>query len=463
MSISVKIKTSKKFLIIGFGYRTGLATANYLARHGLEVAVSDTKNEKLLTELIEKLDKRVTLYAGCQDISLLEKGFDIIVLSPGVPAAIELVKTAIKRNILVISEVELAYAFMQGAWIAITGTDGKSTTTSLVNYILKKLGLDSREGGNIGIPLISLVNDSSKKSITVAELSSFQLESVHEFCPDVAAILNISPDHLDRYENMDTYFDAKMRMVKNQKNNDYFIYNADDPRIANAAQNVSVPVRSFSLQDKSADAFYNGGAIYLNNGNAASMIIDTAKLKIIGLHNVQNVMCAVLIVKSLSDKLGFNFKFEDIAAACYSFKGLEHRMEDAGSYAERFFINDSKATTVGAVEMALKSLKTSTVLILGGKAKGDDYSRLIESIDKNIRAIVLIGETAKEFSEIFKSFDPVSAANMDDALRISMQLSVKGDTILLSPACASFDMYKNFEERGRAFKESINKLQQGVL
>jgi len=453
----------KRVLVVGLGYRTGVAAAGFLSGRGADVTVSDIKSEDELKDLIAKLPSNVKVIAGHQNPSILDAGFDLVVLSPGVPAGIPLIKEALNRKIPVISEIELAFRNMKGSIIGITGTDGKSTTTSLTGHIFKELGFNTFVGGNIGIPLISFTDDTTEKSVTVIELSSFQLETVDTFKPDVAAILNVTPDHLDRYSDMNGYFDAKKNIFKNQDNEDFFIYNRDNDILENSRKDYPSRTLTFSIDDDSADAFCRDGVIYIIHEGTTIPVVKVKKLSILGIHNIQNVMASLLMVNSLHKKLGLDPDFYMIAEACYSFKGLEHRMEFTGVYMGRTFVNDSKATTIGAVEMAVKSIKDKGVVIIGGRTKGDDYSRLRDIIGEKARCIVLIGESSGMFSEIFSGFNVVKATSMEDAVLKSMKNSEEGDMILLSPACASFDMFSSYDERGKVFKECFSKLTDGRI
>lgn len=457
------MQKNKTVLVVGLGYRTGLATSNFLASRDRRVLASDIKSGEELRGVIEKLDPRVTIYAGNQSPDILNDGVDMIVLSPGVPATIPLINEARRRGIPVIAEIELAYGYLQGKIVAITGTDGKSTTTSLVWHILGQIGVNTLIGGNIGIPLISLVEKSGMDTVSVVELSSFQLETVEKFRPDVCAILNISPDHLDRYNGMSDYFQAKLRIAMNQTDEDYFIYNKDDSMILSGMDGVRAKALSFSLSDRTADCFYHNDCVYMKSGRKKIKVLDASGMHIMGVHNIQNAMASILMVSAILKKMDAGADLSKIEQACYSFKGLEHRMERIGEFMGRVFINDSKATTVGAVEMALRSIPGNGVLILGGRTKGDDYSRLRPSIKEKTKAIVLIGESSDEFSGIFSDFPQTKAGSMDDAVIKAMKMSGEGDIIILSPACASFDMFKNFEERGRVFKGSFEKLKRGEI
>ncbi|HQP47968.1 MAG TPA: UDP-N-acetylmuramoyl-L-alanine--D-glutamate ligase [Spirochaetota bacterium] len=454
---------NKKILIAGLGYRTGLASGNFLAGRGAQVSITDTKSREDLAPVIEKLDSSVKVIAGNQDPSLLDEGYELVVLSPGVPQRIPLIREAQKRGIPVISEIELAYRHARGNIIAITGTDGKSTTTALTGHILRELGFDARVGGNIGIPFISLVDDMTDDTISVIELSSFQLETVASFRPDAAAILNVTPDHLDRYDSIDEYYSAKLRIAMNQNRTDTFLYNMDDAVLAAGFGRIAAKQISFSYDNKKADAYCDRDYIYIRYADNLIQCLDTARLQILGAHNVLNTMAAILLVLAVMGKRLEKPDFNAIAHACYSFRGLAHRMEKLGEYEGRTFINDSKATTVGALEMALRSFPGNIVLILGGRTKGDDYSRLSPSMKKRVKSLVLIGESSQSFGSIFHDFSPAAAGSLDEAVVIAMRTSGRGDIVLLSPACASFDMFTSYEDRGDSFRRSFEKLQRGEL
>ncbi len=443
------------------GYRTGLAAANFLAGRGVSVTASDSKTAKELADVLSKLDPSVRVVAGGQDPALLGEGFDAVILSPGVPRTIPLVAEAYRKGIPVMAEVELAWRYLGGSIVGITGTDGKSTTTALAGHLFRELGFDAHVGGNIGIPLISFAGKTSADSVIVAELSSFQLETIIDFRPDAALLLNVTPDHLDRYDSMDDYSRAKMRIAMNQTAEDSFIYNRDDERACAGARSVASRTLSFSSGSEDADIYYRDGRVLLRDDSRT--VLETGRLKIMGLHNVENAMAAVLAVLAVMKKRGIAPDYDRIAAAAYTFPGLEHRLERVGSFRDRDFINDSKATTVNAVLTALKSLSGKGVLILGGRTKGDDYTKIAAGLDGKIRSLVLIGESKESFSKIFSGYRQVTAGTMDDAVAAAMRESKEGDVILLSPACASFDMYKNYEERGAVFRESFRRLAGGEI
>ncbi|MDY6934959.1 MAG: UDP-N-acetylmuramoyl-L-alanine--D-glutamate ligase [Spirochaetota bacterium] len=454
---------NSNILVVGLGMITGVSTSNFLVKEGFNVYVSDIKPEEELREEKNRLDERVRVLAGDQSQSILDKGFDLIVISPGVPNEIPLIQAAKDRGIEIIAEIELAYRYLQGRIIAITGTDGKSTTTTLVGEILKGIGLDTHIGGNLGTPMISFTKDTKNDSLSVVELSSFQLENIVGFKPDVAGILNVSPDHLDRYKGMDEYFEAKLRISMNQIEEDFFIYNNNDKLLARGLGGIKAKKLRFSLSDNGADAFYKQDSIFIKLNDRIERVLDISRMQIYGMHNIENAMAAILMVSSIMEKMNYDLDVDLIAETCYSFKGLPHRMEVLGEYEGRRFINDSKATTVGAVEMALKSIPDSGILILGGRTKGDDYTRLKGSIKSKIRHLMLIGESSSEFEKLFKDLPYSISESIDEAVRGAMRASMEGDVILLSPACASYDMFKSYEERGDQFVKSFKKLQNGEL
>ena len=312
-------------------------------------------------------------------------------------------------------------------------------------------------GGNIGIPLVSLADSTTDSSVTVIELSSYQLETIDTFRPDVAAFTNLTPDHLDRYDTLDDYFNAKMRIARNQTADDYFVYNLDDARVTGGAGTVKSRAIGFSLE-RTADSFFRDGDIFLEIDGKAEKVISASDLFIMGLHNVQNTMTALLIARSICAKMKMTLNLDKAADAAKSFPGLPHRMERLGERAGRLFINDSKATTVGAVEMAIKSLDRPGVFIVGGRAKGDDYSRLASSMKGKVRGVVLIGETTPEFKPLFSGFTMREAGSLDDAVRKAVEISEPGDAVILSPACASFDMFNSFEHRGDSFRDSVKRV-----
>ncbi len=446
-----------RVLVVGCTKRSGLATANFLAAKGFSLTANDSKPIGLLDGVDEGLDSRVIREFGHQSESLLDC-CDLIVLSPGVPRSIPLLRAADSRNIPVIAEVEVAWHFMKGMIIAITGTDGKSTTTAMCAFVLRALGIDAREGGNIGIPLVSLADTSSEKTVTVAELSSFQLETIADFRSDCAAFLNLAPDHLDRYPSMKEYLAAKLRIFMNQSADDRAVINADDHILVEATSAIRAKTRRFSLHDSSADIFYREGAIWLHHGDECVSLLETSRMTLKGMHNVQNTMAVILLVLAVYEKNAMSCDFNALAEACAAYAGLPHRLQFAGEIDGLRFINDSKATTVNAVLTALKSLNGDSVFIVGGRAKGEDYSLMAKAFSESaiVRAVVLIGETSDEFERIFSRYGVPSqrALDMKEAIAKGRAMCGKG-TLILSPGCASFDMYENYERRGEVFMNAV--------
>jgi UDP-N-acetylmuramoylalanine--D-glutamate ligase len=446
-------RTDISVLIVGLGYRTGLTSANFLAERGIEVTVSDIQSDEKLLHITSQLNHSVVTVLGRQNPEILDHGYDLIVLSPGVPGTIPLLKEAENRNIPIIAEVELAYYFMKGSWIAITGTDGKSTTTAMTDFILKKMGVNSVAGGNIGVPLITLTGNSTEKSVTVAELSSFQLESIDCFKPEIAVFLNLAPDHLDRYSSMDSYCDAKMRIARNMSDDDIFVYNLDDDYVNKRVNEVKCSTRSFSINNSNADSYFDGTSVFLHNRK----VFSTDDLIIPGLHNIKNAMASLLLVSSFFEKHQIEFDFSAFKASLKEFTGLPHRLEYAGTVNGVMCINDSKATTVNAVKTAADSLKTPAVFIIGGRAKKEDYSLLADYLKNRAEGIVLLGESRFEFEKLFSEFNYVLAETMDSAVESGLRLCGSNGTLILSPGCSSFDMYVDYEQRGRDFVELVRK------
>ncbi|MBN2401930.1 MAG: UDP-N-acetylmuramoyl-L-alanine--D-glutamate ligase [Spirochaetes bacterium] len=453
----LELSKNSKILVVGLGKRSGLAVCNFLSKKGYKVYASDSKSDEKLKDIIKQLTGDVKVFAGNQDPSILREGFDMVVLSPGVPKSIPLIKAAYEKNIPVIAEVELAYRFMKGFMVAITGTDGKSTTTSLVGHILSELGIKTFTGGNLGIPFITFTEETDEHSVSVLELSSFQLETIDKLKPDVSAVLNVTPDHLDRYDDMRDYLRAKLRIAMNQAPNDFYIYRKDDKMLTQNLNDIKAKKFSFSMK-RDSDAFYQDGSIFIRYDGSETEVLDTSEMQILGMHNIENTMAALLIIFAVFKKNGMSVDWKRITEACLSFKGLAHRMEMIGTFNGRTFINDSKATTVSAVEMALNSVPYGSILIMGGRTKGDDYSRLTRAIKEKIKHLILIGESANDFKKYYKNVPSEVAKSMDDAVRKAVKASSIDDVILLSPACASFDMFANFEERGERFKEAVLKL-----
>lgn len=440
----VEFLLKQNILIVGATLRSGVSVANTLYKSGItSYTLNDSKNESELRESIEALDyKKSICIFGRQDKSVLEKK-SLIILSPGVPLSIAMLKTAKEENIDIISEIEFAYNLIpNNDYIAITGTDGKTTTTTLVYEIIKSYK-NARLVGNVGNTFSKEVFDIKRDETIVIELSSFQLESVQKFKPNISVILNITEDHLDRYNSVDDYFNAKKNIYKNEDKNNFIVLNKDNfytAKLANDIKNTNV--LTFSCKDKTADLFLDD----LDNVHYKNEIIfSVMKRKILGNHNRENIAAASLIC------LTYGIPIKNIESICNLFLGLEHRMEYVDTIDGVVYVNDSKATALNAVECAIKSFK-NIILIMGGRNKGIDFSGLKELIEKNVKCLILTGEAAEDIDKNIKVVNTVIIKNFDEAFYYAKNKAVEGDTVLLSPGCSSFDRFENYEERGRYFK-----------
>jgi len=441
----------RNVLVVGAFGKTGIAVINYLVKKGFKVKATDMKKE-IPDEL--KNISNIEYYLGAHNENLLNN-IDFVIISPGVPSNISIILKAKKMSIPVLSEIELAYREFPYNWVGITGTDGKSTTTALTGTILKEERENIVVGGNIGEPLIEKLVDVPKDTIVVSELSSFQLENIINFKPFIGTLLNISQDHLDRYNSMEEYVLAKFNLFKNQTEKEFSIFNFRDEISKNYINKVKSKKYFFSrysIPDRGA--YFKEGKFFWKNGEKIEEIADEQDMKIYGEHNKENILAAITIAKL------FNIKNEKIKKGIRKFKGLEHRMEFVAEIQGRRFINDSKATTVSSVRMSISSINGKGIIIMGGKDKGLDFSLLDDVLSAKAKYLILTGEAKQKIKNSIK-FDRkkiVDADSFEGAVIKAFKLSEYGDTILLSPGCASFDMFKNFEERGRKFKEIVYNL-----
>lgn len=444
---SEKRDNSPRMLVVGAG-KSGVAAANFLAGEGHRVVLADSSAEPSLPY---ELDARVTRAFGEQDENSLLDGVVEIVVSPGVPLNVPLLTRAAIRAIPVIGEIELASRYMQGPVIAITGSNGKSTTTALIGEILKIAGRQPIVAGNIGEPLIRVV-DRERPRTYVLELSSFQLESVDRFHANIALLLNITPDHMDRYPSFDSYSAAKYRIFRNQETSDTAIVNASDRR--GAPRESLAKVWRFSSKEKVETGAYLDGdqLVLVVDGNERR--IPRASLKLEGQANVENALAAWLAARAAGvDDV-------DVQIAFGSFAGLPHRMVFVREVDGVRYVNDSKGTNVDATLKSLESFAPqSVVLILGGKDKAGEFERMRDLVKEKARVVLTIGSAAEKIeSALRESTEVVSVDNMDNAIRWAKANAKSGETVLLSPACASFDQYKNFEHRGNHFEELVRAL-----
>jgi UDP-N-acetylmuramoylalanine--D-glutamate ligase len=445
----------RNVLVVGFE-RTGEALCRFLLDRGARVRVTEKKPAEALGERMRDYAGRGVVFesGGHQAASFL--GADLIVPSPGVPPIPELA-AARAKGVPVISEIELAYLFLRGRIVGITGSNGKSTTATLVHEILKGAGLRSRLAGNIGTPLISFVDRSRDDDIYVAEISSFQLEYAERFTPAVAVLLNVSENHLDWHGTFDSYFAAKKKLVLRQGPEGVAVLNRDDPRIWGLRPEARSRVYGFSRKRRPArGAFIDDGWIVVKDG-PPERILPAAAVRLPGAHNLENVLAASLIGRLLGAPAA------SMRRTIGAFRGLEHRLEDVLAARGVRFVNDSKATTVDATLKALASFDRPVVLILGGRGKGGDFSPLRAAVRKRVRAVVLVGEAAGKIEAALGGAVPVvRASTYREVVRSAFAAAARGDVVLLAPACTSWDMFANFEERGRTFKTEVRRLAAGL-
>lgn len=441
-------------LIIGAA-RSGVASAEYLLSIGKQIVISDM-NTKLAEDVETQLGHASVSYVwGKQpDVAALQP--ELIVMSPGVPLSIPPVVKARELGIPVISEPELAFRYSDVPFVAITGTNGKTTTTTLTAFLLEKEGRKVVAGGNIGLPLISQCPQMSANDIVVAEMSSFQLESVDSFCPKVAVVMNLTPDHLDRHKTMEAYAAAKANIFKNQGPEDYLLLNKDDAIVAAMAAGAKSHVYYFSQQEILDEGIWleDGNLVYrLDKNGAPQVLIPAAEIGIVGSHNWQNAMAASLAALLMGQQP------EIIAERLRAFKGVAHRMEPVATIDGVLYVNDSKGTNPDSTEKALGSYgERPIVLIAGGRNKGSDMAVLVPLMRAHCRGVVLVGEATGDFIDAFARTgytDYVCADSFEDAVAKAREMALSGDVVLLSPACASWDMFDNFEQRGDLFKELV--------
>jgi UDP-N-acetylmuramoylalanine--D-glutamate ligase len=441
-----------RITIIGAA-KSGIAAAELAQRQGHNVFVSDAKPEESIASAVAHLHYLGINYeTGAHTDAALKA--DLIVLSPGVPPSNPLRQEAERLGIEVIGELEYASRFLNNPIVAITGTNGKTTTTALTAHVLQGCGKKAVTAGNIGTPLSSLVGSVSDDTIIVTECSSYQLDTTTTFRPYVSMILNITPDHLSYHGTFSQYVNSKWKIVRHQNEDDIVILNADDANAANAASVARGMVRFFSVEHDVEGAFIRGGEIILRDKqHSEETLMSLRRLGLPGVHNAANSMAATLAARA------FEVRNEDIRDSLMSFNGVEHRLENTRIVKGVRFVNDSKATNVNATWYALSSYDRPIVWIAGGRGDNNDYASLNDLVSDNVKAIVCIGEEADAiFNHWCTTKRCVKADSLEDAVRAAMDISHNDDVVLFSPACKSFDMFANFEERGRAFKQAVQQL-----
>jgi UDP-N-acetylmuramoylalanine--D-glutamate ligase len=443
----------KKISVIGAA-RSGIAAARLIKKMGGIPFVSDLNSKDNLKETLNALNEENIQYeTGVHSERIYD--CDLMIVSPGVPAEAEVIRKAKANKIKMISEVELASQFCKGQIIAITGTNGKTTTTSLCGHVFKTCGQTAYVAGNIGRAFSEIAANVKENDFVVLEVSSFQLDLIEKFKPDVAVILNITPDHLNRYENsIEKYALSKQRIYENQDQNDYLVVNGDDETILKYLKGYRSKSFLFSLKEEQQNGCcLKENKIISKKNNAENFVCRTDDISLLGEHNLANAMAVIIIAKI------FNLDNNKIKEALKSFQGVEHRLEFVKEIDGIIFINDSKATNVDSVWYALRSFSQPVFLILGGQDKGNDYEKIKQLVIDRVQKIYAIGSSAEKIFNFFHSFVKVEIKeSLEDVAAAAISEARKGDIVLLSPACASFDMFDNYEHRGRVFKNAVNNL-----
>jgi UDP-N-acetylmuramoylalanine--D-glutamate ligase len=442
----------KRILVVGLG-KSGLASSIFLRKHGAQVTVSDLRSvEALAKELPALLDIGVMVEAGGHGLLTFRRQ-DWIVVSPGVPLDTPELAQALRSGTPVIGELELASRFLQGKILAITGSNGKTTTTALCGEIFRASGLPAQVGGNIGLPVISLVPQSTPEGWSVLEVSSFQLETIVEFHPNIAVILNITPDHLDRHGNMQNYVAAKERVFANQTAEDFLVLNAESPESQLMAGKTRSSVFWFSTRRpvRQGSFVYQNSIVWVAAEQAAAEpILPLSEIPLKGEHNVENVLAAVCSAKLAG------ISNDVIRKAVGAFRAVEHRLEYVARLAGVEYYNDSKATNVDATMKAIASFPGGIHLILGGKDKNSDYTLLAPLLKDRVRAVYTIGVAAEKIeSQISGAVEVVRSQTLERAVDQAASAAKSGEVVLLAPACSSFDQFENYEHRGQCFKQYV--------
>jgi UDP-N-acetylmuramoylalanine--D-glutamate ligase len=465
MSAMFSFDRSETVLVIGLG-KSGMASVEVLRARGVTIYATDEKPVDQLSQQISFVDAAGGRFVEPAGLDGVLASLTSAVLSPGVPPTSPVVLRVQAANVAVVGEIEVAYRLCKAPVIAVTGTKGKSTTTALIGHLLRACGLDVRVGGNIGNPLIKEVLDAGPDGWVVAEVSSFQLETIRSFKPRVAVLLNLAPDHLDRYYSMDEYAEAKYRIVANQAMNDWFVGNFDDPRVAELhwkTGETRVQARQlwFSLDEDEEHATMrprDGMLVYapITGDPRPVPVISRDDIPLAGEHNVQNVMAALLAA------LAIGCDPHALREGVKSFRPMPHRLEPVAEIDGVLYVDDSKSTNPGSVIAALNAYDRPVVLIAGGRAKGTGFEEMGESIIARAKALVAIGEAAEAIALASPGVRVLRATSMDDAVERARDAAVAGDVVLLSPGCASFDMFLSAEDRGERFVAAVRALRQPV-
>ena len=447
----------KKVLVVGLG-KSGLAAALFLRRKGAQVTVSDVRSaEALAKDIPALLEEGIMVEAGGHGLLTFRRQ-DLIVVSPGVPLDTPELLQVKSFGLPVIGELELAARFLQGRVVAITGSNGKTTTTALLGEILCEAGRPTLVGGNIGVPVVALIDESTPDTWSVLEVSSFQLESTIEFQPHIAVILNITPDHLDRHGSFENYANAKERIFAAQRASDFAVLNADNTRAAEAAARATARVYWFSIEHPvDQGAWLQSGTVVFQAAAGAEIeqIMPLKEIPLKGAHNVENVLAAVVAARLAG------VPAEAIRRAVKKFQAVEHRLEYVATVNGVEYYNDSKATNVDATAKAIAAFSSGVHLILGGKDKGSDYTILTALLRERVSAVYTIGAAAAKIESHLRGIVALrSCQTLDKAVSAAANAARPGEVVLLAPACSSFDQFENYEQRGRAFKHLVTERQE---
>ena len=445
--------SGKRVLVVGLG-RTGLAASRFLKSKGARVTVSDNRPPAHFQRLIgELVSSQIAVEMGQHEKAIFCRQ-DLIVVSPGVDLALPVLESAREQGIPVVSEIEVADWFLRGRVLGITGSNGKTTTTTLLGQILAASGFPVLVGGNIGTPLISQLDSASEKTLSVVELSSFQLEAIDRFRPDRAVMLNLTPDHLDRHGSLEHYEAAKGNIFRNQGPDDCAVLNADDPRVMKFVGSIRSRLVLFSRRQELLEGVsVEKGEVVYRTGNLERVVLSLQDIPLLGPHNLENVLAAIAAAASVGADL------KVIREVVAGFKGVEHRLEFVREIQGVKFYNDSKATNLDATAKSISAFEGNILLILGGKDKGGSFLPLRSYMEEKVRAVFLVGAAAERIgSEISGLVKVIHCGDVTRAVKAVSQEASRGDTVLLAPACASFDQFENFEHRGRVFKEAVSQL-----
>ena len=451
-------RKEKRYLVAGTG-KSGAAAAGLLKKQQMDVTLYDGNENLDIQGFYEKHPELNDVKILLGELSAEEmKGFDILVLSPGIPTDIPMVENMRNLGITVWGEVELAYAFSKGKVLAVTGTNGKTTTTSLLGEIMKSSFSDVKVVGNIGIPYTSVALDTREDTVTVAEISSFQLETIENFAPKVTAILNITPDHLNRHHTMENYTAVKESITKNQGRDGICVLNYEDEVLRKFGESLPLKVIDFSSRRELEEGlFYKDDCIYLAQEGTVTKILPVKELNLLGRHNYENVMAAAAMA------LGFGVDLEKIRKVLCNFQAVEHRIEYVTEKRGVKFYNDSKGTNPDAAIQGIRAMVRPTFLIGGGYDKQSAYGEWIDAFEGKVKELVLIGQTREAIAETARKHgftNIILKDTLEEAVKLCYEHAKSGDAVLLSPACASWGMFTDYEERGRVFKEIVNSLKE---